>query len=401
MFTDLIAYIDTDHLRHNLRALRAICRPGVRMCAALKADAYGHGMAAVAPIVQDEGVEFAAVANIQEAIELRALGWLRPILVLGHPLAIPCPAQRRERLGAFVEHNLCMTLTDPDTIRLIEEIGADLPIPAHIKLDTGMGRMGVMPRELDALVGAALQCRSLRLCGLYSHFATADFEDMNIVEAQLAAFRRFAAARGARLPAGTLLHIANSAATIARPDAHFDMVRPGLALYGLHPAPHLASAIELRPILRLVSHLTGVKELPPGHGVGYAHTFVARRATRLGILPCGYSDGFLRARSNAAVVGTPVGDAPVIGRISMDQLAIDLTDLPALPVGTEMTLIDDRPERPNSVASLAQQIGTIPYEVTCLLGPRVIRRPISRHVQVESAAIAKPHLSPAPMCITV
>lgn len=401
MYADLIAYIDTDRLRHNVRALRALCGPGVRFCAPLKADAYGHGLSAVAPVVYEEGADFAAVATLQEAIDLRALGWMRPILVLGNVLAVPNAAERRERLNVLFEHGLAMTLCNTDVIRLINDAQFDRPIDAHLKLDTGMGRMGVLPGEMPGLLDAAMGCPGVRVAGLYSHFATADFADMSIVDAQLVVLRDCLRALRSRLPPDVLIHTANSAATISRPDAHFDMVRPGLALYGYSPADHLGALIDLRPILRVVSHLTAVKNLPTGHGVGYAHTFVTRRPTRLGIVPAGYFDGFVRTLSNAAIVGTPAGDAPVIGRISMDQLAVDLTELPPLPVGTEITLIDDRPERPNSVASLAQRIGTIPYEVTCLLGPRAERRPIQISTTSESPAVTKPHLSHRPMCTTV
>jgi alanine racemase len=167
--------------------------------------------------------------------------------------------------------------------------------------------------------------------------------------------------------------MANSAATITMPEAHLDMVRPGLALYGYWPARHMAGRIDLRPILRLVSHVTLIKELPVGHCVGYGQTFTTIRPTRLGMVPVGYFDGYVRALSNAAQVTINSRPAPVIGRVSMDQLAVDLTDIPGARLGSEVTLIDNRPEQPNSVAAIAERLGTIPYEVTCLLGQRIQR----------------------------
>jgi alanine racemase len=167
--------------------------------------------------------------------------------------------------------------------------------------------------------------------------------------------------------------MANSAATITLPEAHFDMVRPGLALYGYAPAEHMARQIDLRPILKVMTHLTAVKNVPAGHCVGYARTFTTNRPTRLGLLPAGYADGILRRLSNNAVVSTAWGDCPVIGRISMDQLAVDVTDLPAAEPGSAVTLVECDPARPNSVASIAARLGTIPYEVTCLLGDRIER----------------------------
>jgi alanine racemase len=373
MQSDLVAQINTDHLLQNYQALRACCRPGVKLCAPLKADAYGHGVAIVAPALQEAGADYAAVATVSEAIELRALGWQPPILILGNILAVSDRMERRDRIAAVVKHHLMVTIADTATVRHVIEAEPPEPISVHIKMDSGMGRMGVMPSGVAELVKLVRATRCLRPAGFYSHFATADFENGDLVGRQLRTFGQTASSMAADLPSDTLCHLANSAATITLPAAHFDMVRPGLALYGYPPAPRMSELIELKPILRLVSHVTAMKELPIGHCVGYGQTFTASRPTRLGIIPAGYFDGFPRSLSNAAIVGTPYGDAPIIGRVSMDQLAVDLTDLPAMAMGSEVTLIDDRPNRPNSVQSLARHLGTIPYEITCLLGQRVQR----------------------------
>jgi len=373
MQSDLIAFINTDHLAHNYSALRRCCRPGVKLCAPLKADAYGHGVAIVAPALQEAGADYAAVATLDEAVELREVGWQRPILVLGNVLSAPNPAERRERIAVVVEYDLTLTIADQATVQRLLLAEPAERISVHLKIDSGMGRMGALPAQAAALLAAVLRARCLHATGLYSHFATADFGDRALVARQLATFQQVSAEIIANLPDGLLRHMANSAATITLPPAHFDMVRPGLALYGYLPAPRMAEQIDLKPVLRVVSHLSAVKNLPPGHCVGYGRTFTTRRPTRLGIIPAGYFDGLPRSLSNEAVVGTPHGDAPIIGRISMDQLAVDLTDLPPLRVGTTVTLIDDTPGRPNAVATLADRLGTIPYEVTCLLGRRIQR----------------------------
>jgi alanine racemase len=373
MRSDLIARINTDHLVSNCRALGERCGPGVKVCAVLKADAYGHGIEAVAPALQAAGVDCAGVATLQEAITLRSVNWHRSILLFGGVLAVTDERERLERIRAIVKHRLTLTVTDQDTVNLLAKMNLPSPIEVHIKVDTGMGRMGAMPDAAIGLVQTVRASRSLRLVGFYSHFATADFEQPDLARRQLSVFNDVLSKVGDFLPRGVVRHLANSAATITMPEAHFDMVRPGLALYGYPPAEHLAEQIKLKPILRLVSHLTAVKELPAGCGVGYGRTFVTRRPSRLGIVPIGYYDGFLRSLSNAGVVGTAVGDAPVIGRVSMDQLAVDLTDLPPLEPGAEVVLIDDRPDRPNSVAAIARRRGTIPYEITCLLGRRIQR----------------------------
>lgn len=384
MRSDLIAQINLDALRHNYRALRA-ASPGAKLCAALKADAYGHGVRIVAPVLHEAGADMAAVATVPEAIELRAVGWSRPILVLGNVLATTDAAERGERLAAIVEHELTITIADEDTVRVVEEWGgaaareSNHRIGVHIKFDTGMGRMGVMPGGLLPLIQRVRTCPSLRLAGIYSHFAMADFDpsQRDLVRHQQAVFAEALSRAGDFLPPGIIRHLANSAATITLPEAHYDMVRPGLALYGYWPAMHMRDRIDLRPCLRLVSHLTAVKELPVGHCVGYGRTFVTKRPSKLGIVPMGYFDGFLRALSNRAVVTVCGMAAPVVGRVSMDQMAVDLTDVigaagPIVP-GTEVTIISDDPAAPHSVQAIATTVGTIPYEVTCLLGQRVER----------------------------
>lgn len=373
MRSDLIAQINTDDLLHNYHALKACCRPGVKLCAPLKADAYGHSMAIVAPVLYEAGADMAAVATLFEAMELRDLGWDRPILVLGNVLGVADAAERGERLGVIEDHRLSITIADGAVVEYLSRQRLSAPIDVHVKVDTGMGRMGVLAEDAAGVVRHVLRTPQLRLAGVYSHFATADFEDVSVAERQAGVFRRFLDEVGAALSPGVIRHLANSAATIALPDAHLDMVRPGLALYGYYPSRHMRGQVDLRPILRVVTHLTAVKDLPMGHGVGYGRTFVTSRPTRLGIIPAGYSDGFLRMLSNNMMVGTAWGDAPVVGRVSMDQLALDLTELSGVGVGDEVVLLDNKPDRPNGVDEVARRLGTISYEVTCLLGRRIDR----------------------------
>lgn len=403
MHSDILAMIDTDRLVQNYRSLRACCRPNVMICAILKGDAYGHGISIVAPVLQAAGVEFAGVATLQEAVDLRLANWQQPILVLGNPLAVADPRERRERVRAIVKYKPTMTVGDRETVAALAKIDIDSPIDVHVKVDTGMGRMGCLPEELPDLLAAVRAAPSLRLTGIYSHFATADLEDHELTRRQLATFNTVLDKVSRHLPKGIIRHMANSAAALSLPEAHFDMIRPGLALYGYSPAEHMANKAGLKPVLRLVSHLTMVKELPPGHCVGYCQTFTTKRHARIGIVPIGYCDGYLRALSNAAVVSTPVGDAPVIGRVSMDHIAVDLTDLEPLQPGHEVTLIDDNPDRPNSMCALAKRLGTIPYEIMCLLGQRIQRTATGSFCadgQVSHEVVAKPQLHIKPMCNT-
>jgi len=393
MRTDVVAHVSIENLLHNYRALRAACRSQmVKFCAPLKANAYGHGLRMVAPALQEAGADYAAVATLQEAIELREIGWTPPILLLGDSLAVADDAERRERIDAIVAHDLTITITGEDPIRVIAETALPKQITVHVKLDTGMGRMGAMPEKIHELIRSVRVSRHLHLTGFYSHFATADLKQRELARKQLSLFNHSLTAIRVNLPPGVIRHIANSAATIAMPDTHFDMVRPGLALYGYYPESHMAELIFLKPILKVTTHLTAVKELPADHCVGYGQTFTTKRPTRLGIIPVGYYDGYIRVLSNNAVIGTPHGYAPVVGRLSMDQLAVDLTDLPAMPPGTPITLIDDRSGGQNSVAGIAKKMGTIPYEVTCLLGPRIERvavAPSTSAIAEESSLVSQ------------
>jgi len=374
-FAEVTAEILAEHLIHNVKALRSCCAAGASLCAPLKANAYGHGLEVVAPVLQRAGVDCAAVANLDEAIALRGAGWARPVLVLGAVLSHQRESERRDRLAAVLDHDLTLTLTDesglPETKAAADAAGRTVAV--HVKLDTGMGRLGACPQVAMRTVHALREYPSVRLTGVYSHFGSADLADRELADHQLATFREFLDLAAPTLPAGVTRHLANTAATIERADAHFDMVRPGIGLYGYVPAERMAARLDLWPCMRVTSRVTLVKELPPDHCVGYACTFKTKRPTRLGLVPIGYHDGYLRALSNRAVVGTTTGDAPVIGRVSMDHLAIDLTDLPAINAGDPVILVDERPDRPNSVPSLARMLGTIPYEVTCLIGPRVRR----------------------------
>ncbi len=378
MRSDIIARINTDRLVHNYQAIRAKCGPDVLICATLKGDAYGHGITAVAPVLQAAGVDHAAVATLQEAVELRNAGWHRPILVLGNVLAVADVRERRERVRAIVKYQPTLTITDMDAVAALARVDLHSAIDVHIKVDTGMGRMGCPPDAVLSLIQAVRETPCLNLRGIYSHLASADQERRDFALRQCATFSALLHDVESFLPPGVIRHIANSSATITMPEASFDMVRPGIALFGYHPADHMAGLIDLKPVMRLVSHLALIKELPAGHCVGYGQTFTTTRRTILGIVPIGYCDGYLRSLSNEAIVSTQAGDAPVIGRISMDNLAVDLTDLPSLKLGDEVTLIDDDPERPNSVVSLARHLGTIPYELTCLLGRRIQRVQIGK-----------------------
>lgn len=375
MHRDLVAEISPEAIGHNLRVIRQACVANARLCVAMKANAYGHGVEVVAPVLDKAGVEMVAVATIGEAVELRTVGWDRPILCFGPTFAAGSPAERSDRIATVVEYDLTATVVDGYGLKDLdaEARRQQRRINYHVKVDTGMGRMGIAPDTALDLIRRAKDFDNARLEGVYTHLASADEADLEFARLQLGWINNLIerlATIGVTVP---LVHAANSSAIFMLNESHYDMVRPGLAVYGCRPSRHMPEEIDLRPALRLISHLVLTKRVPAGHSVGYGRTFITERPSLLGIVPIGYNDGYSRSLSNRGVMGVAGGYAPVVGRVSMDQTVLDLTDLPSARVGDEVVILDDRRERPNSVESIAEQLGTVPYEVLCLLGNRVRR----------------------------
>lgn len=375
------AVIGLDAFRQNLQAIRRRIPPGTPVCPAVKANAYGHGVDLLLPVLEKEGIEALAVAQLEEAVQLRQLGWRRRVLCLGAPLVGESPADRRERTDAAVAGGIEVTVSSHNELDLLSQAAARLcrkPL-VHIKVDTGMGRMGVLASDASQFVLAAARRPELVIAGVYTHFATADEPDLAFAREQLTALLTLRQTLlAARCPVQTF-HAANSAAIFRLPDASLDMVRPGLAIYGYWGSDPTGRPADLRPILRVVSRIVSVRDLPAGASIGYGRTFRTQRRSRIGVIPIGYADGYRRALSSAATMvlearrSSPRQSVPVVGRVSMDLVSIDLTDVPDAQVGDPVTVVDNVPQAPNSVESIARQLGTIPYEVTCSIGPRVRR----------------------------
>lgn len=372
---DVIAQVNLDALRHNVSVLRKQCRPGVRLCAALKANAYGHSVRIVAPVLAQTPVSMAAVATIGEAVELRELGWAKPILLFGPIFADGAASSRKERLRAVLDYDLTATVVDfygaRDLAREAEQRGKI--VRCHMKIDSGMGRMGISPSGATQLAQRLQELPSLAVEGVYTHFATADEADKSYCLEQLRVFRETIGALQASGLRPWMVHAAATGALLDVPESHLDMVRPGIGLYGIFPSNQVQNRPDLRPVLRVTSRLILVKKILAGQSVGYGRTWTADRESIIGIVPIGYHDGYLRSLSNKAVMKVRNQFAPVIGRISMDQTLLDLTDVPGAIVGDETVVIDDNPAAPNSVVNLANIMETIPYEVVAVLGNRVAR----------------------------
>jgi alanine racemase len=375
------AWISTSAICRNVGALRGCLPAGTPLCVAVKADAYGHGLEQVLPALRQAGVERLAVASLEEACDLRARGWAKPLLSLGPVLAVNTDRQRAERAAEAVAGNIACTVTTTDEARILAQAARRQHRIARVEIqvDTGMGRCGALWDKALDLVSAVASIEAICIDGVYMHFATSDEADLSFARLQL---DRFIALRrqiiDLRLPVRAF-HAANSAAIFRLPDSHFDLARPGLSIYGYWGGPEKERPPDLRPAMRVTARLTEVRLLASGSTVGYGCTWTAKRDSLIGTVSLGYADGYRRLLGGRAVVTLPEAASrpsvtiPVVGRVSMDQINLDLTDVPNLGVGDEVVAIDDNPSLPNSIESLARLAGTIPYEITTLIGPRVKR----------------------------
>jgi len=364
----LTATISASAVRHNIQALRAVIGPSVKLCPVVKDDCYGHGMEVLYPVLS-EVVDGFAVASPLEALRLREKGYEGFILCF-----LSAYFDDFEVQDELVKRGITQTVMSRSALGSIEAAAARVGQTAlvHLKVDTGMGRLGVLSGQAPGMVQAIQESVDVRLTGIYTHFATADEEIRDAVLQQLECFRSIIPPAG-----GLVLHAANSAATIDFPETHFSMVRPGIAVYGCHPSDHLVNRVELRPCMTVKAKLIAVKHVPEGSCCGYGLTHRFDKDSKVGVVPIGYGDGYFRNLSGKAVVRINGMDAPVCGRVSMDQMTVDVTDMPDVRVGDEVEVISANPEAPNSIENLARLADTIPYEITCHLGHNI------RHVLVD------------------
>lgn len=375
------AYVSVTAIQGNVEAVRRRIPPGTPICVAVKANAYGHGLAQVLPALLHAGVERLAVANLDEAIELRALGWTGPVLCLGPILASQSQGERAENAAEAVAAGIAVTITSPEEARMLSTAAKQQNRIGHVEIqvDTGMGRCGIRcDTALDVIAQTAL-LPDICIDGVYMHFATADEDDLTFARSQLQEFQQLIARiREANL-AVRFFHAANSAAVFRLPESHLYLVRPGLCIYGYWGGPASERPADLRPCLRLVARLTEVRRLPSGSSVGYGCTWKAKRDSVIGTVSLGYADGYRRILGNKAIVTLETArkqacePIAVVGRVSMDQINLDLTDAGPVTVGDQVVIIDDNPFSLNSVESLANMTESIPYEITTLIGRRVRR----------------------------
>jgi alanine racemase len=358
---DLRAYAD------NLAYLRGRIPTGCRVCAVVKADAYGHGAAACARRAVEAGAEMLAVATVNEAAELRAAGISARLLLMVQPC--------RDALVDAVECGCEVMISGLDAARELDRIGRSTNRPAriHCKIDTGMSRQGFALAEARAAMEAVAAMEGVETAGIATHFAVADARQDPHTEAQIERFRALCDELDAHAIPRGLRHAANSAAAIAQPDSAFDMIRPGLATYGCWPFDSENAPPEVRPVLRWETEITVIKNLRPGDAVGYGRTYTCQAAERVALLPVGYADGYPRALSNKAEVLIHGRRCPVRGRVSMDQIVVDITAIPEARPGDAAVLIGADGEERITAEELAGLANTISYEIVAGIGRRVER----------------------------
>jgi alanine racemase len=371
------ADVDLDAVAHNVRTLRDLVAPA-RLCAVVKADAYGHGAVPVARAALDAGADWLAVAQVDEGIVLRAAGIDATLLLLSEP--------RADEVAAAAALGAHLTVYTPGMVQALSEVAAarrdgaarPRPLPLHLKIDTGMGRVGVEPHEALPLAKAIAGDPHLDLAGVLTHFPVADEPGNPFTAGQLARFDAVLAELAAAVEDGEappLRHAANSAGAICVPEARYDLVRCGIAVYGLPPAPALAGRVDLRPALRLVSEVAFVKDVPAGTAISYGHRQRTSCDTVVATVPIGYADGVFRSlplRGGEVLIGGR--RYPMIGVVTMDHLMVDCGPGSDVRPGDEVVLLGRQGDERITPDEWAGKLDTIGYEVVCAIGPRVERR---------------------------
>lgn len=359
--------INLDAVAANVRSIKSLIRDDVSLMAVVKANAYGHGAPDAARVAIDSGADLLAVANINEALELRRAGIDAPILTLSY-----VPAQAIPRA---IEMDVSVTVYDCKQAQQYQSAaGAGRSaLSANIKVDSGMGRLGVLPADADELCRLVDELPALKLEGIYTHFSSAD-ADRQYTAGQLSCFfdlLRQLKRKGFRFK---YVHAANSAALLSQPSSRFNLVRPGLLLYGLNPLGASEGPDWLKPAMTWTTAIAQVKTLPPGSAVGYGNTYWTQGSEKIAVLPVGYADGLRRAPRTWREVLVRGKRAPVVGRVSMEKTTINISHIPGAQVGDEVVLLGQQGDDEISAEEIAAWVGSINYEVVTSIAPRVPRK---------------------------
>jgi alanine racemase len=373
------ARVDLSAVAFNVQALRGVIGPSVELIAVVKANAYGHGAIPVAQACLAAGASRLAVACVDEGIELRRAGITAPILIMGWTPPWDAARVVANHLTVTVDGmKLAAALSHEASARSVKQ-------PIHIKIDTGMGRFGLLPKEAAESVESIRHLPGLWLEGAFTHLARSDEADAEPSRRQLEVFNHVLDEMTARGIKFQLRHAANTAAALTLPESRFDAVRCGIGLFGLHPSPTTRATVELKPAMQIMARLARVCRLPKGSAIGYGGTHILERETVIGLVPLGYADGMTRALSNCGSVLISGRRAPILGRVSMDQISINVEGLDA-KVGDEAVILGSQGEENIPAEELAEHTKTIHYEIVTGIPPRLPRVYVQdgRIVQVQT-----------------
>ncbi|MBQ8808508.1 MAG: alanine racemase [Clostridia bacterium] len=357
------ARIHTDAIRHNFNEIKKLLPSSAKIMPVIKADAYGHDMLTFANLLKNEA-DYFAVATLQEAVELRKNKVDIPVLILGHTFS--------QEYEEAIKNDIILTVISYEDAVCISHTAVKLGKTAliHIKVDTGMSRIGFMPNEESAdIVKRISLLENITIDGVFTHFSTADEKDKSFTQIQIEKFFEFTQ----KLGGDYIRHCGNSAAIMQHSSAYFDMLRPGIVLYGLYPSGEVdKSVLKLMPVMELESHVALVKTIEKGAAISYGRTFVAEKEMKIATIPVGYADGYPRLLSNKGRVIINGKYAPIVGRICMDQFMVDVTDMD-VSVGDKVTLMGNQGKCCISAEEIAQYAQTINYEIVTCIGKRVPR----------------------------
>jgi len=360
------AEINLSAIARNIRQIKNRVAPA-QVMAVVKADGYGHGAIEAAKVALENGASYLGVALVEEGIELRENGIKSPILVFGGVF--------EDQVKSFFDYNLEMTVYQKDIIDRLSKwcLHYQKPMGVHVKVDTGMGRVGVSLQEALAFIESLHKTREVILQGIYTHFATADEKDKQYAYLQLERFKSIISQlenKGIHIP---IKHTANSGAILDLPESYFDMVRPGVMMYGYYPSAETTQSIVIEPAMTLKTKVLFIKEIPAQTSVSYGRKFISDCTTRIATLPVGYADGYNRLLTNKGMATIRGKKFPIVGRVCMDLIHVELGDDDEIQIGDEAILFGQAKNNAFTVEEICQLIDTIPYEVTCWISKRVPR----------------------------
>ena len=359
--------VDLNALETNYRAIRSLVPTSVKTLCVIKADAYGHGAVQVARRYVTIGVDYFGLATVEEGVQLRESGISTPLLILGGIMPW-------EETARALRYRLTPVVTGIEMLKKIAEettaLGASVNV--HLKVDTGMGRLGIRPEEVPVFVEELSKWKQVCVEGVMSHFSSSEKRDEYGLT-QMRAFGDIVEALKGRGIVPTIVHMANSGAVCTYPEAHFSMVRLGIMLYGSYPDPVLSTQIALEPVMRLSSGIAAIRDFPSGSALSYGRTFITDREMRIASIPLGYADGYPRALSNKGSVLIQGKRCRLVGRVCMDWLLVDVTGMAGVQAGDEVVFLGRDQNQTITADEIAQHAGTIPYEILCGISPRIPR----------------------------